>query len=325
MRPVVARPGQVAGFYNAGAMKRLLRQLDSAPSVCPGAFTLVELLVVAGVILLLLGIGVPAFRAMSAQAQQNRAQQLVSGLLNRASIVATVSHARAAVRFAPASWLVQSDETSASAAANRGRQAAALYEERTFVGKPEGASDIIEDQRFEPAPQVAPVFLPASLWVAPAATIEPRATVRLGGPDGPRVDLADRLLTGTIGHFAIDPVSDDTFLPADDFFVVFDSERGLVPDVLGQAAILWPLLGYDPVRGREVAGELRNRFRHLVYDPHFQRLGADGLIFYEREPFVSLGPQADPAARRELLARSRRFAIQRFAGTLIESQQGVQP
>ncbi len=317
-----AHPGQVVGSYNAGAMRASVRQSGSALSRRGlRAFTLIELLVVAGVILLLLGIGVPAFRAMSAQARQNRAESLVSGLLNRASVVATISHARAAVRFAPAEWLVQSDDSSASASAGRGRQAAALYEERTFVGKPESAAQIIEDQRFEPATQVAPVLLPGSLWVAPAAALEDRDAVRLGGPDGPRVDFADRLLTGTIGHFAIDPVRDDDLLAADDFFVVFDSQRGLVPDVIGQTAILWPLSGYDPTLGRETAGVLRNRLRRLMYDPHFQRFGADGLIFYDRELLRSLGPQAAAQARRDVLGRARLFAIQRFAGTLIAAQE----
>ncbi len=305
-------------------MKRLRRGRAGRIRPGPGAFTLVELLVVAGVILLVLGIGVPAFKTLAAQARRNQARQLVSGLLNRASIVATTDGTRAAVRFAPAEWLLQADETSASVGAQRGRQAAALYEERTFVGDPEpddSEVEFIEDQRFEPAPGVAPVVLPGSLWVAPAATVgRPRARVRLGAADGPLSRWPDPLISGTIGQFALDPITDPELLSMDDFLVVFDAETGLLPGVWGMTAVVWPLFAYDPVNGVATAGVLNRRQGRFEYAPRYQRFGASGVVFYDRESLVSLGPSASVRQRRDVLRRGEVFDIQKFSGTLSERE-----
>ena len=311
-------------FYNSGAMRTLATPPPHRPASRAGAFTLVELLVVAGVILLVLGIGVPAFKALSAQAQRNQARQLVSGLLNRAAIVAATNGSRAAVRFAPAEWLVQADETSASASAHRGRQAAALYEERTFVGDPEpddSQVEFIEDQRLEQVGDVAPVVLPGNLWVAPAeATAGFLGRVWLGSRDGPRVVWPERLLQGTIGHFALDPVRDPELLSLDDFVVVFDAQTGLLPGVWGSTVVAWPLFGYDPVNDVATAGVLTRRQGRFSYFPRYQRFGAGAIVFYDRESFISLGPSAVPRVRRDVLRRGQVFDIGKLSGTLSERE-----
>src|SRR5262245_28166804 len=103
------------------------------------AFTIIELIVVVAIIALVLGIGLPAFNAMSASAKLAKTRQLITGTLTRAAAIAASDHTYTAVRIMPTAWEVDDSPNSGTSIGNRNTQLLATYR---YVTSSQDASDV---------------------------------------------------------------------------------------------------------------------------------------------------------------------------------------
>lgn len=298
---------------------------------CRRAFTLVELLVVVAIIGVILGIGLPAFNSMTAQARKSKARQLLQGALTRASVLSVADRNLVAIRIFPGAWdqLGTTSAATPSGAAGVGAQVVAMYKYVTRAERPLDTSggqndpDVITYvDRFERIKESPAVVLPPDVWVAPIESL-------ITGQNGNR-NLVDRSgngafdatdveldeLSGAPGWFDLDcdPRTNrpKAMLTADDFLMIFDPEQGLVSS---HARPAWKMFAYDPrpttgpnssqfTGGLETGGEYRynatvGRGTYVVGST-FQRLNFTGVVLYDRTRFQSFG---SPDLRGEFLAR----------------------
>jgi prepilin-type N-terminal cleavage/methylation domain-containing protein len=286
-------------------------------------FTLVELLVVIAIIGILVALGVPAFSTIQRNSQYARAEQLLSGLTQRAALLALSNRTPAAVRLCPAAWeqLDDSAGTQVSGPVATGRQVATLYQYK-FSGLspdptvPNWDKTVAFEERFERVADAPAVLLPTGIWAAPAEAI-------MSDPydsDNSDDDLFESpaVLDGTLGKFETDAAGgtsgNEALLDADDFLIVFNPETGLAPSrwpdqsdsaaghVLRRDA--WKLLAlrYDetnPSRSFETAYEANDFDAAPNLNQPFRRYNFTGAILYDREAFVELGPNGSDSAVRE--------------------------
>ncbi|MCA9245095.1 MAG: hypothetical protein KDA32_14145 [Phycisphaerales bacterium] len=311
------------------------------------AFTIVELLVVIGIIIIVIAFAVPAFNSMARQAHFSQARATLSGAFQRAHILSISDRAMTAVRVFPADWEYSNAE---DAAISRNRQRVALYQYRaTDAANPDEPEDVAFDERLERIESEPTKLLPTDIWAAP--TVAMRESQR-----------ADELLQGQISRFTFDPAEatgTGGFLNADDFLIVFGADgAGVQSDPRWQRTdpISWGnswmdrsttqarfsqprmyrLKGYVPedasyteYRGQEVDGDRagggNNGLMDNPQDEPFRRFGFDGLVLYEREAFSTLGATAAPNERRAAILRSGRpYYISRIGGGLIEGAAAVE-
>jgi len=276
------------------------------------AFTVIELAVVIGIIVLLVALAVPAFNSMSAESRHTSAVQSINGILTRAHIAAIGERSMMAVRFAPAAWDL--DET-AEGAADRNRQVAVTYRYVTSVEQPNDPNQVYYDERFVRREESQPIRLPSDVWVAPAEGL--LAGTVVGGSDS----WADFVLGGDAGVFHLDPSANDDFLNADDFLVVFDPHTGLMG---GGRPTTYGLRAYDPRPGyqTESAGQWQGAGANPPWNPEFKRFAFTGLVIYPREPFAALPADADGEERQDVLRRiGRAYYVNRHSGVLVAGQQ----
>lgn len=281
-----------------------------------GAFTLIELIVVITVIALILSIAVPAVSNMSAESRFTSAAQVINGIMTRAHYTADAEGAMVAVRFMPGEWdyNIEGDPQR-----QIGRQHLVNYR---YVGS---TDTIVNNQwnvqfqeRFERREDAASTALPADIGVAP---LEARSLedLPLGGTYATGAgNLGQDVLTGRIGGFAANAehgagsaggnyVSGNQFLSADDFLVVIDPQTG----VRTGKPKAFPLKAYSPVATppREIEAE---------GNVPMQRYAFSGIVLYRREPFKTLGNDAQGAVRQDWLrASGRPYLIHRFSGGLV--------
>ncbi len=305
------------------------------------AFTILELLVVIGIISLILVLGVPAFNTVSRDSAATQARQLLSAAMSRAALISSADRTTMAVRAVPSEWVYSTNELEDPAATletTRGRQALVTYRYISNSTPPIGQSDLAPgdvlyaDYFKETGGGVT--LLPPDVWVAPSEALQKTSDGLFDG---------DAVLRGTVGTFALDPRPDgfdpdrDEFLNADDFLVVFEAERGVrtsvwptnSPDLRPPA---WRMYAYDPDtavgdpenRGwsRSGAGTWNRTTRD--FDIPYQRYAFGGLVMYRREVFLGLGARAASAseieARRAVLSRGEAYSISRFGGNLLRSE-----
>lgn len=290
----------------------------------PG-FSLIELIVVIGIILLILGIGLPAFNSMSIQARQGKARQILNATLTRAHVLAVADRTLTAVRFVPAVWeqVRAEDESSAADRALQGQQVASIYQWRfSPLNSNFNELDQVQfNERFERRGNTQVAVLPPDFWVAPAEAL--REDPASANEDWPEI------LDGEIGTFEIDADRRNDFLTADDFLIVFDPQTGLQParwpagsaQNYGERRSAWHLLAYDPRNGKqfETAYDTNNNGNPILKRP-YQRFNFTGLVLYDRERFAAVGN--DVADRYEHLSRrGLLFYINRNGGNLIEGRR----
>lgn len=297
------------------------------------AFTIVELLVVIGIIIIVIGFSVPAFNSMSQESRLSQARATLSGALTRAHILSISDRALTAVRLYPADW----EATDAKdAAISRNRQRIALYQFRaTGYANPESPQDVAFDERLERIESEPTRLMPSDIWAAPTVAMR----------EDPR---ADGLLRGKLNEFAFNPAEGSgngaDFLNADDFLIVFGADgTGVQSDPRWNRteAInennpyslprLYRLRGYVPedapytdYRGREADG-VRDGGGRLDDDERFQRYAFDGLVLYEREAFTTAGVNARPDERRAAIrATGRPYYVSRIGGSLLDGASTVE-
>ena len=279
------------------------------------AFTVVELAVVIGIIVLLVALAVPAFNSMSVQSRHASAVQSINGILTRTHIAAIGERSMMAVRFGPAAWDL--DQT-AEGAADKNRQVAVTYRYMTSVEEPFNPGNVYYDERFVRREESQPIRLPSDVWVAPA---EGLLSQNLYGYSN---FGADFVLRGNVGQFELEALDQSgavnaEFYNADDFLVVFDPHTGLMG---GGRPSAFGLRAYDPVNGVESAGNWRGANANPPWNPEFNRFAFTGLVIYPREPFVALGANADGTDRQELLRRiGRAYYVNRHSGVLVAGEQ----
>ena len=262
---------------------------------------MVELLVVGAIITLLLGIGVPAFNALSRESRLSKGRQLITSTLRRANIAAITNRGMTAVRFMPVEWAL-SDNPSPTA---RRHQALVTYRYELEVQAPGNPVNIAYDDAFAQLEGASPVVLPTDVWAAPSNALVSGA-------------VGDRVLTGDIGAFELDAgASGSKLLEADDFLIVFDHERGLASRAVGTA---WRMRAYDPTINQTVGGS-GWRGNTQSYNVRYQRFNYTGIVMYQREPFRSLGNSATARARRDLLKRTgAAMYVHRTNGSLVNGE-----
>jgi len=285
------------------------------PTSLSSAFTVVELAVVIGIIVLLIALAVPAFNSMSAQSRHASAVQSINGILTRTHIAAVGERAMMAVRFGPAAWDL--DQT-AEGAADKNRQTAVTYRYVTSVEQPNNPSLVYYDERFVRREESQPVRLPSDVWVAPG---EGLVTQNMHGYTN---FGADFVLRGNVGEFYLEALDQSgavnaEFYNADDFLVVFDPHTGLMG---GGRPTAYGLRAYDPVNKVESAGNWRGPNANPPWDPEFNRFAFTGLVIYPREQFAALPADADGQERQELLRRiGRAYYVNRHSGVLVTGEQ----
>jgi prepilin-type N-terminal cleavage/methylation domain-containing protein len=311
------------------AARGLRSKIQNPESKIARAFTLVELLVVVAIIGVILGIGLPAFNSMTAQARRSKTRQLLQGALTRASVLSVADRNLVAVRIFPGAWDQLSETAAAtpSGAAGIGSQVIAMYKYVTRAERPlttGGQNDpsvITYVDRFERIKESPAVILPPDVWIAPIEAL-------ITGPNGDRTqvdrngnggfdagDTALDELAGAPGWFDLDcdPRTNQSkaMLNADDFLMVFDPEQGLVSS---RARPVWKMFAYDPrptsginssptTGGLETGGDYAyNSFvgrGAYVVGSTFQRMNFTGAVIYDRKKFLSFSQNA----RTDFLAR----------------------
>jgi type II secretory pathway pseudopilin PulG len=286
-----------------------------------GAFTMTEMVVVIGVIVLVLAMAVPGLNAMATQSRHSQATQVVNGALTRAHLAALADMSPTAVRFVPGAW--DADE-SAEPQRPRNRQHIVLY---SYVAVPfvnPVTQSIQFREYFERRAGAASTQLPEDVWVAPAEALDDnRREVPVNGLATPTrmfINLgADLVLNGRIDDgddfsFRLDAGNpNENFFQADDFLIVFDPQTGLRTTLSPL-----PLKAYDPLSGQE-----KDRFR--IDDPvegnnpPYQRYNFTGVALYGRSAFLSLGRQAGLGQVRQdwLKDNARPYLVSRFGGELV--------
>ena len=269
------------------------------------AFTLVELLVVIGVIGLVLAIAVPSVTTMQAQLDRTATIQGIDSALMRAKYSAAAEGAYVALRFLPSAWAGPSDEDGLSTDRDPRRMLIQAYTWTTTDGSFDPTEvDLVE--RFEPRSDFEEVLLPANYWVAPMeASLDPDMM------SGAEQALAESIVEGGLGSFQANPyqgTADSRVVIADDFLVVFDSDGELVPGpridlndanhtLRGNQQRYAPYRIYGYVPGdtddpgwRDVDGN----------DNPYARFNFGGVALYNREAYVN------------------RFALNRDAGDRVD-------
>lgn len=284
------------------------------------AFSIVELLVVIGIIGLLLTLGVPAYNQIIKQSSLSGTTQQISGLLARASLLSVTDHNLIAVRACPAEWTL--DPNDRVPEEMRGAQRMQVYAYQyeldpnalpninAIAGKPNPF------EGFVIKPNGPDLVLGANQWVAPVEALT-------AGP--PEISYASALhpLNGAISRTANDlgnlfrttstGLDNIKFLDADDFLIVFDPDTGLRT---------WtsptdpppPLLGFshDPAD----AGRFDRRAA-------MTRRNFTGVVVYPREPFVALPSDAE-TRQKWLRANGRPYYVSPFGGALVEGERTTQ-
>jgi len=295
------------------------------------------MILVVAVIALILVLAVPALSSLGAEARLTAAQQTIQALTTRAYLLSLADRTMTAVRFFPAEWDVPADSESERAAA-RGRQNLAIY---SYVGStvqeypPFSGNFVVKPaEYFERAKDLGSSRLPEDVWAAPLEALSSQATTLNGAdvdgsnpyqrtydPFGPKF-----VLNGVIDRLRFNAErdasdSDDhasrVFLNADDFLLVFDPQTGLrtgTPEPVH-------LRAYAPPR-RDLGETNSWGETDQPAGVPYQRYSFSGLVTYRREPFVTLGANADGDRRYELLRDSGRpFLVHRFSGGLLAGLQ----
>ena len=292
------------------------------------AFTIIELIVVIGIIALVLGIGLPAFNQMSRQSRKSQAEQLLNGAFLRAHVTAVSLRSPVAVRIVPGEWTVRTDDDQTTGRAIAGRQVVELYQYQFTSADPQNLNRVEFDERFERLRDVPPIVLPPDIWVAPAeAAKDPKSGLNKDYEWGAIVD-------GEIGEFEVDAArSGEQFYDADDFLIVFDPQTGVQaatwrsgsagdPD-LRQTA--WRMTAYDPDPDRRpntddgaiIPYELSGG-NALNYNRPFRRFNFTGVLIYEREAFLDFTRGLRPLERQRWLRDfGTAYYVNRRGGNLI--------
>ncbi len=301
------------------------------------AFTIVELLVVIGIIVLILALGVPAFNSMTRQQRLTKTNQLLSGMLTRTHIVALSNSDLAAVRIFPAAWHLDENNTQLANLADRQMIATYVWRQ-TASADPYNPLQVLIEERFERMPDGPVNMLPPDTWVAPAevfATQRPRDEVYHHDLTGGRDVLGNFVLDGRIGRFELNAAaSGEDFLDADDYLIVFDPQVGVVRSAQGMRRYAWQMYAFDPrpagsapTAQGETSGQ-RAGDGQLIGQYAFRRHNFTGVLIYQREPFVALGKASDSntiTARREYLSRNGLMSyVDRRGGNLISGPTAVE-
>jgi Tfp pilus assembly protein PilE len=295
-------------------------------------FTTVELMVVLGVIALILGIGLPAFKSMTDQAYRTQARQMINSALMQAHVLSLSDRAMAAVRFSP-DW----ERANASGKLTTDAQVVTIYQYKftslnadpsawSTQGEIAGGEFVQFNERFERVDEIAPQTLPNGLWVAPSEALlhDPTDNSGFYGLD---------VLEGNPGDFEIDAdASNDKLLDADDFLIVFDPQAGVLPSRWpqpnpppGVRKSPWQLLGYDPRPGRGFHTAWDTNARGVPLKPleAYRRFNFTGVVLYDRELF--LAGDRDDQERQEFLARQgETYYVDRIGGGLSARRGQVQ-
>jgi type II secretory pathway pseudopilin PulG len=303
--------------------------------VRPAAFTIVELLVVIGMIVLILAIAVPGLSAIALQARFNNATQTINGALTRAYYSSLSDVSMTAVRFVPGEWDFneKADKNQPS-----GRQHVVSYSYMgTSAANPNSAipndpGNFQFGEYFSRRKGDGSIQLPEDMWVAPIEALDTGArSVPVDSNGDGQIDPSlhsynnfgrDCVLTGKRNQagdpsFALNGAAvsqPDGMLKSDDFVVAFDPQTG----ARGGVPALMRLKAYDPLQRVET-----DRFVGTG-TTYYQRYNFTGIVIYPREAFaaVQLGSGDGPGDRQNWLRKhGRPFLVHRFGGGLVMGTQ----
>ncbi len=281
------------------------------------AFTIVELLVVIGIIAIILTVAIPGLSGILAQVRADAATKNVSSMINRAYYTAAADSNLTAIRIFPGKW-DYSPTAEPNQAANR--QHMALYSFRSEYRNP-ATGTLVAPQNplgqfvefFARLPGSDSVILPADAWSVPVESLT-------GGVEG------QRLLTGRLETFGLNPVDEPNFMDSEDFLLVFDPQNGLRTDSGWRMNVptRYIVKAYDPNAPSGGPAERIGSFNRGDQSDRLTRVGFGGLSFYRRDAYRALDrspTQPATAAARQtwLLRNSRSFYVSRLGGGLVEA------
>lgn len=268
------------------------------------AFTLVELMVVVGIILLLVTLTVPAIGPMMASNEESQAVSTINGLLTAAQATAQATGVPVAVRFERAYKvndrgimvdLAGRDTTDPafSGPVWLDHQRARIL---TFAA--------FKDVSFRHDPQSKVYSLPRGFWVAPSYAI-------VTGSDAPFASLAhSAVFWQTAGGSAVKPPV--AYNRLETFFVVVGSNGELTRFTAGNNVYADQTQPYIDANNRVLP-------RYIDVSPKDD--SARGVLLYDRKKWESL-PAEDSGARLDFLRTSARVLfINRATAIVVEGAQ----
>ncbi len=272
------------------------------------AFTVVELVVVIGVIVLVLALAVPGLSAMTAEMRLSAARQSIHSGLTRAYYLALGDVSTTAVRFLPGEWDVEADDET------RDRQHMVIYRYRGMTYDYQDPDLYVAefDEYFVRREGSESVALPSEVWAAPLESLAVQGDV--SNPSG---NTGLDVLTGRTSQFAVNANVGDfpnaNFLHADDFLIIIDPKLG-VRQFRGWDQP-WRMRAYSPDNRREIAytGPSSNKTLYTRYN-------FSGVVLYRRTPFLELGMDAAGLDRQAFLNDTGRpYVASRYGGGLTEA------
>ena len=288
-----------------------------------GGFTLVELMVVVGLIVLLIAIAVPAIGPLTASNQQAQAVSTLAGLITTAQTAAQANITPVAVRVEPAfrtdrrglmeDALGQPADGSGAFDPLRAPRLLGHQQLQLLLfasRRVDQATDSVDmNPAFSRMPEASPVALPKGMWLAPDYAL------RWDGQGGRR-SMAEEDLRIDHNERA-DPSADwenpgAAFNLMDTFYIVFDQSGA---STRFPAEKLW----YYDESQRQAAGSGPPR-PLLLWHPDD---AARGVLVYDRQRFNAYAP-TDAAGRWTFLATNARpVYVNRSLGSLIQGAPGL--
>jgi len=251
------------------------------------AFTLLELMVVIGIIILVASLAVPAVGPMLKSNQRAQAINTLNGMLTVAQTAAQANALNAALRFERA-FEVDEDGQMVDRQGNRvaesgGEPAWLPYQQVKYVLY---AFNRSSSNTFEVMQDTSSVALPKSVWIAPGYSID--------------MSLADADL---YSPYSTVPIS---YNRLNTFYVVFDQSGGVARLDSGTIAYVDETLMDDSKSPAMPPTE-----------PHPDE-SARSLLVYDREKFDAIGDDAD--RRFEFLTtEAQPVYINRFMASIVET------
>ncbi len=299
-------------------------------------FTIIELLVVIGMIVLILAVAVPGLSAIALQARLNNATQTINGALTRAYYSALENTAVTAVRFVPGQW---DFNEKADKNQPQGRQHVVTY---TYTGTTAANPNVMNQnapgnyqfgEYFARQTGNASIQLPEDIWVAPIETLDMSTrSVPVDNDGDGKIDPtyqtynnfgANCLLTGAREVFDLKGAAisqSNGFMKAEDFLVAFDPQTG------ARSGLPTPMPIKAQIPGKYI-NDPSNRGVESDHWPllsgnYFRRYNFSGIVIYQREAFTSLLASGDPTMLQYWLRKNGHpFLVHHFGGGLVMGTQ----
>ena len=266
-------------------------------------YTLIEMMVVIGIIVLVVAVTMPAIGPMLSSNQQMQAVNMVNGMLTTAQTLALARGTPVAIRFERAfktnerGMMVDVNGYTTLTKPGGGHlEPVWLDHQRVRILDFAGYADVA----FRQDPESKVYTLPKSAWVAPAYAMNPNTT------EFDALDLSDTNLRYDPG---LTPDVAAPFNRLDSFFIVFNEQGELT---------------HFPASNNYYADRTQMSMSGTKVWPAYVPSPDDsarGLIVYDRQVYESIAPNDGQARLNFLRDKARTVYINRVTGEIVEEAQ----